>query len=167
MNRLILGALFVGIAASAPAQPVDRLLSRTVYLADTPAIPKPPFPLHGWIDSPDWRVTPDYYIGFPISGWQLDCRDGRQPPFVAVLVKEWGDKPSRWITNFTVERGLTRPDIRNAYSAACPEIGSNEAFGYTVRLNEPLPAGLWSLTVFWTTGDGKTRSEGRMAVVRP
>lgn len=131
--------------------------------------PHPLPPLHGFIDIPDWRVFADYYVGFPISGWELDCRDGQQSPFVAVLVKEFGDKPSRWITNFTVERALHRPDVRDYYAAqnACPAIGTNDAFGYTVRINEVLPPGLYSLTVFWKSNDERARSEGRFVVVTP
>lgn len=175
MRRLILGVVLSACVFPATASAQERqepLQARVLYCADcvaTPAAatPKPPFPLHGYIDSPDWRAVADYYIEFPISGWSLDCRDGQQPPFVAVLVKEIGDKPSRWVTSFTVERALSRPDVRLAYGNACPNIDTNDKFGYTVRVNEVLPPGVYSLAVFWTSGDGKSRSESRFVLVKP
>lgn len=121
---------------------------------------KAPFPLYGYIDSPDPLAKADYTVGFQITGWHLDCRNGQQPPFVAILVD------NRWITSYAVERALPRPDVRDRYLAACPAIGANTAFGYTLRLNEPLnPGGYW-LTVFWNDGADRSRGESRFVVVK-
>jgi hypothetical protein len=168
MKRAILGvAVVLALGVTVPVS-AQTLPARSIVCLDCGAVPtRPPFPLHGYIDSPDWRAIPDYFVGFPISGWEHDCRTGEQPPFVAVTVKEVGDKPTRWITNYTIERGISRPDVRNAYMFACPAIGTNEAFGYTLRINEVLPPGVYSLTVFWTTGDAKTSSDGRFVLVHP
>ena len=126
---------------------------------------RPVFPLHGWIDAPHWSAVNTYYVGYPISGWQLDGRAGQQPPFVAISVREFGPHQPRWVVNYTVERSLSRPDVREAYLPSYPAIGTNDAFGYTVRINEILSPGLYVITVFWSSGDELTRSENRFVRV--
>ena len=123
---------------------------------------KPPFPLHGWIDSPDWRLVGDYAPGFAISGWMLDCRDGKQPPFVAISVRT---DDTRWLS-YTVERNLSRPDVRDKYLPYCPAIGATDTFGYTLRVHDALPPGQHFLTLWWKSGDDKMRAESLMVFVK-
>jgi hypothetical protein len=157
MQRAILGGLLVALALSSPAIGQPPCISCNT--------PRQVFPLHGWIDDPHWSTVGTYYVGYPLSGWHLDGRDGQQPPYVAVTVREFGERHARWVMNYTVERALHRPDVREAYLPSYPAIGANDAFGYTVRINEILSPGLYVITVFWSSGDDLARSDGRFVRV--
>lgn len=176
MRRVLLAVAFCLVASTAFAQTPGEGSGAGAFIqlpngdwvpANHPAAAaKPPFPLHGFVDDPHWSKRSEYFIGFPITGWMLDCRDGQQPPFVAIAIAVPGIPAERWIGSYTVERGLSRPDVRNQYAAHCPAIGGNDAFGYTLRINEPLPAGQHWLTVYWTSGDEKRRGESVAIVVK-
>jgi hypothetical protein len=132
------------------------LIAGVVTLQAQPG--RPPFAIYGWIDSPSPYMTQHYGPNFTIMGWTFDCRSGQQPPLVAVLDHEFSTHIVKWITQYTVNRAIARPDVQTAYGGACPNVST--LTGYGVTINEPLSSGLHFLTVFWTTGDGLARSNG-------
>src|SRR5262245_949121 len=137
IHRLVLALAFVCVVVTPSTGGASRMVFAHV---DTPASGQ---------TMPAWT--------FYVAGWSFDCDTGVTPDQTSIGF--WNlDQGGWWFPNFTVMRGVYRPDVQQAFSGLCPAV--TDTTGFHLYLNSPVPApGRWRVYVSWAAMDGTQYSE--------
>lgn len=121
-------------------------LAATVALAQVPSYPTgcPRCGVISYVDLPQDGATVSQ-TSFYLAGWGFECESGRAAHRVDVFYEGDDGYFHPLVPQGTLYWGLSRPDVRNAYAAHCPNVP--DTTGWHVYLTNPPPLGTRRITV--------------------
>lgn len=116
-----------------------------------------------FVDGPDGATVSA--ASMAIEGWGFECASGQAIDRVDVFFEDYDGyfhplKQAEW----TLHAGLYRPDVRDHWSAHCPNVSTNA--GWRLTLSNPPPVGLRRIIVNVWRG-GLFEGHGRVYLVKP